>query len=424
MALEIDKLSFGSKLKELELSSYTLSLSKYRKDFNSALKLEGDIVMFVDTNVLLRYYSVSFSSRKGLYEFFKENKGRIIITPQVQKEFVKNREDIINRFFNETLNKFTGGFREEIKNKIQNYIDKNTILLDDFPLFESKIKKIDVDIKIAQDQLDTEIESIKGKLNKTKYEDELLDLMQEMNLNNLLSEEDIKFLKTEFDSLRKNIDVSKIKTELVKPQAAFPGLGDIKEKPENPYGDYLLFHEMLKYVKNNSKSAVFLTYDTAKGDWLKENKEPHSHYIQIVYLSTGQIIFFVDAERFFDTHLKKHFDSLIAKREYYSPKSEYTKEFIINFIELERLIRTIAEYVVVDNAEFAPLIKIIDEFMARDYIGNDFKREFRDLNNFKNTLLHVRNTEKVDSMAGSEFLKLNQRLEAAITVMSKLYSKL
>lgn len=422
MALEIDKISFGTKLKELDLTSYIESISKYRDNLAHSLELKESIPIFIDTNILLRYYSISFSARKSFFDFLKKYKTRIFLTTQVQKEFVKNREDIIARFFNETLNKLEGNFKEEIKNQVQSYIEKNKILLDDFPIFEGKLLKINSDIEKTQEKLIDEIESIKEKLHDTKYEDELLTLIQEMNLINLLSEEDSKFLINEFDVLKKKIEVSKIKSEMSKPQVAFPGLSDIQKKPENPYGDYLLFHEMIKYMKANSKDAIFLTYDTTKGDWIKENKEPHSHYIQIVYLATGQSLFFVDAERFFDTHLKKHFNSLVPIRDYYSHKSEYEKDFIHDFVVLERMIRTIAEFIIIDDYEYAPLKKIIDIFIERQYVDKEFKKEFYELNHFRNILLHAYDRAKIDSITDLEFMNFSSRLEIAISKMNKLYS--
>ncbi len=424
MALQIDKISFGNKLKGLELESYVEAINKYRSAFDGALSLKGNIPIFIDTNILLRYYSISFSTRKPFYDFLKKYRKRIVICSQVQKEFVRNREDIIDRFFSETLTKLEGNFREEIKNKVQNYIDRNKILLDDFPLFEAKLQKVRSDVDKTLELLTTEIEVIKDKLNDTKYEDELLSLIQEMNLMTGLEEDDVKFLKNEFDLLKKNVDAAKIKNEISKPQVAFPGLADVKEKPENPYGDYLLFHEMIKYLHDNKKDAIFLTYDTTKGDWLKENKEPHSHYLQIVYLSTGRNLFFVDAERFFDTHLKKHFNSLVPKKDYYLPKSEYEKDFILDFVGLERIMRTIAEYVVVDNYEYTPLTKLVDVFIDREYVDKDFKKDFYELNQFRNILLHSHDRTRIDSISENYFLNISIKLEQAISKMDKLYSSL
>ncbi|MEO1218807.1 MAG: PIN-like domain-containing protein [Bacteroidota bacterium] len=424
MELQIETISFGTIVKDLKLKEYVDSIELYKSNFKKTLELKEETPIFIDTNILLRYYSISFSNRKILFDFFKKYKRRIFVTSQVQKEFVKNREDIIGRFFNETLDKLEENFRDEIKNKVQSYIQRNKILLNDFPIFEGQLSKINSELDNTQKQLTLEIEGIKEKLNDTKYEDEFLSLIQEMNLIAPLTQEDSKFLIKEFDSFLKRIDVSKIKSEISKPQNAFPGLSDVKAKPQNPYGDYLIFHEMIKYMKINSKNAIFLTYDTTKGDWIKENKEPHSHYIQVVYAATGKSLFFVDAERFFDSHLQKHFNSIIPNRNYYSPRSKYEKDYISEFEGFESIIRTIAEFVVIENYEDAPLFKLINEFLERNYIDKEFKREFYDLNYFKNFLIHTYNRSKIDSVSDDVFINFLERLDNAISTMNSLYSTL
>ena len=99
MEIQIKEISFGNKVKELTVTSYVDSLAKYRTGLSNALELKGKIPIFLDTNILLRYYSISFKSRKALLSFFTKHKKQIIITSQVQKEFIKNREDIIERYF-------------------------------------------------------------------------------------------------------------------------------------------------------------------------------------------------------------------------------------------------------------------------------------------------------------------------------------
>ena len=390
MEIQIKEISFGNKIKELTVTSYVDSLAKYRADLNNALDLKEKIPIFLDTNILLRYYSISFKSRKALLSFLTKHKKQIIITSQVQKEFIKNREDIIERYFEDTLAKLKDNFKDDIINKIKSYTDNNKILLDDFTFLEEKLSKISMEADNTYIQLAKEVEKIKEKLPQTKYEDELLSVIKEMTLLNNLTEEDIKFLHSEFDTLRKNIDVSKIKSEIGKPQRSFPGLGDLIEKPDNPYGDYILYHEMIKYIKTENKNAIFLTYDTTKGDWLKVNKEPHSHYIQSAFLATNQSLFFLDAERFFSTHLKLHFESLVLLPiDYYSPKLEYEKDFILDFIGLERIIRTIAEYVDIEKYEYKPVVSIIRDFLDRNYIDKKTRDEFLVLNKIKNLLTHA-----------------------------------
>jgi hypothetical protein len=297
--------------------------------------------------------------------------------------------------------------------------------LDDFEFLDNKLTKIYNDATKSFDQLSKEIAAVKQKNPATKYDDELLSVVMEMNLIDDLSEEDIKFLQVEYNGLKKGMEVSKIKSEIGKPQKAFPGMADLIEKPENPYGDYFIYHEMIRLMKEKQTDAIFLTYDSTKGDWLKANKEPHSHYIQAVYRATGQTLFFLNAERFFDQHLKQHFESLLkAPVDYYSPKSGYEEEFILNFVALERVIRTIAEFVVIDNYDRIPLIKIIAEFEQRNYIDSKLRSEIMQLSQLKNLLIHGHDREKIDEISTNEFAVWTNRLDAVIKVMKDLYRRL
>ncbi|PJJ84641.1 PIN-like domain-containing protein [Mucilaginibacter auburnensis] len=421
----IKEISFGQHVRYLTIDSYIDSLSKYRTAVDNAIALKTDIPIFLDTNILLRYYSVSFKSREVLLGFFSQNDKRFYITSQVQKEFVKNREDVIDRFFNETLDKFGDDLKTDVINKIQAYKDRNKILLDDFQSLDGKLTKIYNDANKSFEQLNKEITTIKQKNQATKYDDDLLSIVTDMNLIDNLSEDDLKFLQLEYDGLKKGIDLGKIKMEIGKPQKAFPGMADLIEKPEHPYGDYFIFHEIIRVMKENQTDAIFLTYDTTKGDWLKTNKEPHSHYIQTVYRATGHTLFFLDAERFFDQHLKQHFESLLkGPIDYYSPKSGYEEEFILNFVALERVTRTIAEFVVIDNYDRIPLTRIIDEFEKRNYINKQVWSEFKQLSQFKNLLTHVHDRDKIDTINPDEFAVWVNRLDAMITMMKDLYRRL
>jgi len=418
MALSIDKISFSTKRKELDVKSYAESLKIYLESADEAIELTKNIPIFIDTNILLKYYSISFVSRKTLLDFLKKYKKRIYITSQVQKEFIKNREDIIERFFTETLEKLEGNFKDEIKNKAQSYIERNKILFEDFPLFEKKINSLTEDIRKAQEELEKEIKSVKSRYNDTKFKDDFLSLTLEMNLIDNLTMEDINFLKIEFDTLKKSIDISKIKNEISKPQNAFPGFMDIKEKPENPYGDYLIFHEILKFSKDNNSDAIFLTYDTSKGDWLKENKEPHNHYIQISYLATDKTLFFFDAERFFNKHLKRHLNSLVSKIDYNS--SKFKKEFILDFINLEQIIKTISEFVIIDNVDKSSLLRLVRILAERNYINEVTHTELKFLINYRNSLIHT-SSQQSELLNETDATEVLIRLNLMLDEMNSLY---
>lgn len=418
MGLSIDKISFSSKRKELDVKSYAESLKIYLESADEALELKKNIPIFIDTNILLKYYSISFVSRKTLLDFLKKYKKRIYITSQVQKEFIKNREDIIERFFTETLEKLEGNFKDEIKNKAQSYVERNKILFEDFPLFEKKINSLTEDIRKAQEELEKEINIVKSRYNDTKFKDEFLSLTLEMNLIDNLTAEDIKFLKIEFDNLKKSIDISKIKNEISKPQNAFPGMMDIKEKPENPYGDYLIFHEILKFSKDENSDTIFLTYDTSKGDWLKENKEPHNHYIQICYLATKKTFFFFDAERFFNKHLKRHLNSLVSN------SSRFKNEFLFDFDSLDYIIRSISDFLVINEADTSSLLRLVRILNEHNYINDTTHTELKFLIQCRNVLVHKSPSQQVDFLTGVDINDVLIRLNLIIEELNNLYSLL
>ncbi|MBO0947235.1 PIN-like domain-containing protein [Fibrella forsythiae] len=424
MPSEIGKYSFGQKLKELDLVSYIDSLRDYKEKLPGAIKLESGIPIFIDTNVLLRYYETSFFKRRSLFDFFETNKESIILTNQVQKEFVKNRENVIEGFFNETLKSLGKSYKESIANSIQQYYNKNKKLFDDLPKFDKKIQKLQDDADKLQDTLEKEINSLNDKIDSAKNNDRLLSLTREMQLLDPLPESDITFLKTEFDNLKKNIDPNNIKNEATRPQVAFPGLGDITKKPKNPYGDYLLFHEMVLCIRANDKDAIFLTYDSTKNDWLKEDKEPHSHYVQIVFLATGHNLFIIDAERFFDSYLKEHFNSLIVKKEYYSQQSNEEVDFIYEFIGFERYARSIGEFIGMDNFGTVPLIILIGAFIERGFLSQQFMIEYKTLAHFRNLFLHSNDRVMIDSMSHEHILELLERLRAAVDMLEHIYKNI
>ena len=119
--LQITKeLSYFSKQNLSSLAKYSECLATYSKNFDNEISLKTKSPIFLDTNVLLRYYSISFTAREKLYDFIHTNKARIILSSQVQYEFLKNREDVIQKFFEQVTNKIPKDFNSDVVNKMKN----------------------------------------------------------------------------------------------------------------------------------------------------------------------------------------------------------------------------------------------------------------------------------------------------------------
>jgi PIN like domain len=314
------------------LKSYNNILNLYKNNFNKAVKLEPIFPIFLDTNVLLRTYSISFKAREKSYGFFNKRKKDIYITDKVQTEFIKNREDVINRFSDNVTNKIPNDFRSEVIMHIGSYLERNKIIFRDYEIFEGKLNKIGAQCENLHTDLLEQVEKQEQENFNLIFEDKQLKILSETNCLNPLSDDEIKLCQAEYDSLAKGMDPEKITTIISKVGKVFPGAGDLKEKLDNPYGDYIIFYELMKYSKEKKQDIVFLTYDSTKGDWMRKDKKPHLHYLENFYLNTGQIIFILDAERVFEDLLDISFTSLIQIKDQEKVSTPLTVESLNNLL--------------------------------------------------------------------------------------------
>lgn len=306
-----NQLSFLNKRGKSTLKSHGEILKTYKNNIEKAINLDDDFPIFFDTNVLLRTYSISFKAREKLIDFYNKRKKDIYITNYIESEFIKNREDVINKFFDNVTNKIPNDFKSEVIAQIGSYVERNKIIFKDYDFFEKELIEIKSKCETLYDELLKQVESQKKENSNLIFEDKQLKILFKSNSLGPLSEVAINACKSEFNTLSKGVDIEKIGSYINKPGKVFPGVGDLKEKPDDPYGDYIIFHELMKFSKDTKKDIIFLTYDTMKGDWMRKDKKPHLHYIDNFYLNTGQLIYILDAERIFEELLDISFKSLI-----------------------------------------------------------------------------------------------------------------
>ncbi|MBB6238469.1 hypothetical protein HDC90_003102 [Pedobacter sp. AK013] len=304
----VQLLTFGAKRFKQTIKSHNEVLDKYYNGFENASNLKGDYKIFLDTNVLLRIYSTSFKAREKLLQFFKDYEKRIVLTAQVQWEFVKNRENVINTFSNEVTKTIPENFSSGILDNISNFQEKNKSKLIDYPDVDKKLKKLHDSAKNLLTEIETAIGSKNVSTSEILYKDEFIKIFNKLELLQPLPDEYLNAIKKEFDEFIKLLDKSDFDKEQFK---TFPGCYERKEKSEDPYGDFVIYHEMLNYAKSNQTDLVFLTYDVTKGDWMQKSKNAHLHYVENFYLNTSQILFILDGQRTFDELLDINFKSLI-----------------------------------------------------------------------------------------------------------------
>jgi len=317
------------------------AITYYVDHLPSAVNLNETIPIFLDTNVLLRGYGVSPERRALLYKFFLERKDQIVITKQIDQEFIRNRKKVIKIYEN----------------------------LPEAHLMDpgDALAHLSFEIKTLTD------ETVPQK-NPKVVNDELSDLYSSFAQIDNLSVSEISFLKKEFDLLSSRFNSkSNNKAELEAPNTSFPGKGDILEKPKFPYGDYFIYHEMLKYSCESNQDVIFLTFDVAKDDWLKSSKEPHPHYINKTFALNGKMIYILDANKFFEELYSTSFDALVPvpkKVERYIIESKLEKDLVATFRQLEQLIRKIAQSLDIDAASDVSARYILDDLNYHGHLSD------------------------------------------------------
>lgn len=298
--------------------AYYVDHKKQQKElYNSSIPIA------IDTCVLLELYSISFSERTQFLRFINENAHRIIITSQVQNEYMSHRIDAIQSFIR-TL-KDVEDFPKKIQDTLKQTFDtvlsqlksngnRPIVLKDmvDVPEHIETVRKFieqnkfkDEFVKEIEETFRPLIESVKigvdHSLEKAVYEltDPVLAALSKTTILSDLLDEERKFLKGRYDELlcefNKNKD-SVQKKELF----AFPGCGDRKKSKDgrDPYGDFFIYHELLSYMWQYNKDVVFLTNDVTKSDWIKSDGKPFNHYIVDTFVNTGHMIYILNARDF------------------------------------------------------------------------------------------------------------------------------
>jgi len=276
------------------------ALRKFADGFETAKNLEGGLPIILDTNILLGYYGMSQNEKQKLIQFIQSYKERIFITKQVEQEYLRNRLSVIKKDFFGPLNKIADDYsilRNEISGKLQSFREnKKKILSQDYPALWEELKRIEDEVKAIlndekfYDEIINQVGTTTTNNKNIAYIDDLLDLASTLKTTEALTDIEIDFLKEHFEKLLTDYNSAK---ENVRWKYAIPGCG---EQKEDASGDFIIFHEMLNFMKTEQTSCIFLTNDVTKGDWLQMDKNPHNHYLEQAFLKTENIIYIIHAE--------------------------------------------------------------------------------------------------------------------------------
>jgi len=303
------------------LQAYTKGI----KSMDEWVYEENTMPFFLDTCVLLNLYDISETERVEFIKFIRKNKDRIYISSQVQREYnrrrvlsVKGFKDRVDRTKNDiesTLAKMATTYQNE-KDGITNLVNRNLIKYG-MPKVTSKLKELEAFLKQPvynselQEKLKQCSEFISQHIDEEceqcwqnadfEYIDPVQEAIMEAKLLPSLSVDEQNYIAELYKKLRIPYDALK-PTDKERETITFPGAGD-KDKPvDGPieesvaWGDLYIYHEMLRFMKENDTDVVFMTRDVTKQDWIKQDLRAYVHYIVNGYEMTDHLMYILNAD--------------------------------------------------------------------------------------------------------------------------------
>lgn len=283
---------------------------------------KDDTPIFLDTNVILNIYMTAIPSRTNILRFIEDNKDRIFITNRVQTEYLRHRLDFIDTYKN-NLTKSASQFRTKLNGFEFCAIDKiNDILasivkeefVDSLPNAQRLVEEVKQNVA-EHDVVNEGYKETKTKLNQIKeifekeydelykkasidFSDYILEKISKTHILGSLTEEEVLFTKDLYNRL---LERFKTGNSSQASYLRFPGSGEDQSEAnkQEPWGDLLIYHEIISFMAVNHRDAIFLTYDKSKQDWMTKKGENYSYYVVDAFSNTRQTLFICRADDFF-----------------------------------------------------------------------------------------------------------------------------
>lgn len=277
---------------------------------------DGDGPIFVDTNVLLNLYRISFFEREQLLKFFQNQKERIVLCSQVCAEYLSHRHSdarSVKSSFDSLINdadilrqKLLANLRSS-RERIRDFQRKPSITHDQKDVCAHLAGLLhDMAIETEDSGMFLKVDTLFGEINNAltenkarliqgvdyEYDDPILATVSTLKALPELPDEERSQVETFYHTLLDEFNKHK-EREDEKLHHSFPGCGDRGKLRRGgaPEGDFVIFHEMLRYMTENDTDAIFITRDVTKSDWLMPEGRPFVHYIVNIYKATGHMLY-------------------------------------------------------------------------------------------------------------------------------------
>ena len=242
-----------------------------------------DAIIILDTNILLDLYRVSPKTSKELIEIIKKLGERIWIPYQVALEYHKDLFSVVEG----QIKKYSDATKA-IESIQKTFLEKRSHPFLSDELYESATGIFDNLIQFF-DKQKNELENI---IMNNSVKDELCEL-----LNTKVGE------CFNLDDLQ---DIYREGEERIKEQTP-PGFKDNNKPNNDKYGDLVVWKEIIRKAKEDSKPVLFVTDDT-KEDWFMKFRGktygPHPLLLEEFQKETGQQMYIYTLDRFLENSEK------------------------------------------------------------------------------------------------------------------------
>ncbi len=255
-------------------------------------KIWDEGILTVDANVLLDLYRYHKDTCKALVDALEQFTDRIWLTHQAADEFFRNRKKVIVSASNsfQAAEKVISSIQDDSREPIKS-LKSNRIILDHIA--------DNLSIKLTE-VLEKTLESIsEAKDAHPNYlnDDPILTRLLELFDNSVGDE----FSK---DDLENNVKEAKLRAEKRIP----PGYLDSDKDGDKPYGDYLMWLQMLNHAKDLSKSMIFVTSENKEDWWDRSSGKTTGIQYELLkeaHQVTGQRFLFYRTDRFLEFAAKQ-----------------------------------------------------------------------------------------------------------------------
>jgi hypothetical protein len=244
-------------------------------------------ILVVDTNVLLDLYRYHQNTQRALLDSLNGFKGRAWLPYQVADEFFRNRNVVIlsaNGAFNDAERMIM-----DVKKSIEEPLKKlksSRIIPDELE------EKLETAINIALNDAELSIKRIRSEYPEYRKNDPILASITRLFESNIGS----PFNKEELVEVLKE---AKRRKENKIP----PGFKDSNKDGDKPYGDYIVWCQIINYIKGVKKPLIFVTSEQKEDWWEKASGQitgPLYDLLKEFYEETEQRFLFYQTDRFLE----------------------------------------------------------------------------------------------------------------------------